>query len=363
DESSDVEELDIAKDAPLAVVVLEIEASWEAAGSISAKEKLKLDHFVVRLELSKRPDSTRNATAHSKAGEGDKPWLFDLCSTGRGWDKDLVVVRGNYDNAKEEDPYQLQRRISNPTPSGRSLMNLRDYINELINSGEEWVNCVFNKLGIKRKRQKKKDSLLRNVPVAPKLSKKRGDEEAQLEEHARATAASMATLYGTDPDKAGRQMKKTMHQAVDNLELARGTEASQVSEIKILKREQGTIREECERRLDAQRYNHTQILQAKLAEKDKVMKEQRETIQGQFDEECETTIRLKTFIEALGRCSDRGVRSRCSSVVLGGGVEEAAAGTVTDKVADATVSNPSTEGTGGVGTEEPVGGDGVATPI
>ncbi|KAF6134912.1 hypothetical protein GIB67_002313 [Kingdonia uniflora] len=185
--------------------------SEEAVGLVSAKEKLRHDRFVVKLELSKRPDSARDAIAPTKAGEGelrskemstiewydivsfylrkailkvdtyhiqcyaDKPWLFDLSSTGRVWDKYLVMVRGNYENAEGEDSYQLLRRIYNPMPSGRSLTNPMNYINEVINSDEEWVNFVFKKLGIKRKRQKKADSLLRNVPVTSKPSKKRGD--------------------------------------------------------------------------------------------------------------------------------------------------------------------------------------------
>ncbi|KAF6134911.1 hypothetical protein GIB67_002312 [Kingdonia uniflora] len=197
--------------------------------------------------------------------------------------------------------------------------------------------------------------------------------EAELEEHARATANSMATLCGTDHEEAGRRMNKTIHQqsdacaqafikaqkvitrhlkeAVDNLELARGIEASLV-------------------------------LQAKLAEKDKAMKELRETFQGKFDEECEITVRLKSFIDALGydpetlqrfsltndHIVEDAVRTEWLKVdvvcaAIGGGVEEAVVRTVTDEVVDAAVSNPSTEGTRGVGVEESVGGDGVATPI
>ncbi|KAF6134189.1 hypothetical protein GIB67_013586 [Kingdonia uniflora] len=162
------------------------------------------------------------------------------------------------------------------------------------------------------------------------------DEElikAKLEEHARAMAALMETLCGTNPDEADRRMNKTMHQA-------------------------------------------------KLDEKDKIIKEQRETFQGQFDEECKTTVKLKTFIEASGydpktlKCFSitndpivedavltEGLEVDVAGVAVEGGVEEAAARTVTDEVADAVVSNPSTEGTGGVGVEESAGGDGVATLI
>ncbi|KAF6158239.1 hypothetical protein GIB67_015033 [Kingdonia uniflora] len=39
--------------------------------------------------------------------------------------------------------------------------------------------------------------------------------EAELEEHARAMAASMAILCGTDPDEAGRWINKTMHRQSD----------------------------------------------------------------------------------------------------------------------------------------------------
>ncbi|KAF6158481.1 hypothetical protein GIB67_022078 [Kingdonia uniflora] len=101
-------------------------------------------------------------------------------------------------------------------------------------------------------------------------------------------------------------------------------------------REQLTIRFEYERRLEAQRYNHTQVLESKLAEKDKAMKEQRETFQWQFDDEFNTTAPA---------------------------LEEATAGTITYEVADAAGSNLSAEDIGGVGAEKPIGGDGVATPV
>ncbi|KAF6150699.1 hypothetical protein GIB67_020782 [Kingdonia uniflora] len=43
----------------------------------------------------------------------EKPWLFDLCSTGRGCDKNLVVVKGNYEYADGEVDLALTNRLYN----------------------------------------------------------------------------------------------------------------------------------------------------------------------------------------------------------------------------------------------------------
>ncbi|KAF6135435.1 hypothetical protein GIB67_027309, partial [Kingdonia uniflora] len=284
DEGSNVEELDIVKNSPLAVVVPEIGPSsksrrkaWvtkerdgemegeerrgheeEAAGSVSAKKKQRLDRFMAKLELS-------------KVG-------VILYAVGSGY-----TFR-----SKPREGFMAFR-------------------------GQIWLRM----------------QLLLQRLVKEDMDKELTEDE--LDEHARATVALMATLCGTDPDEAGRRMNKTMHQ---------------------------------------------------LAEKDKAMKEHRETFQGQFDKECETTVRLKMFIEALGydpktlKCFSttndpiaediiqiEGFKVDVAGIVVGGSVKEVAAGIVTDEVTDAAVWSPSTEGTGGIGIEELVGGDGVATPI
>ncbi|KAF6166906.1 hypothetical protein GIB67_020135 [Kingdonia uniflora] len=51
-------------------------------------------------------------------------------------------------------------------PANNRLKHPRTYIDVLINESEDWVNKVFRKLGIVRKRRKKMDTLLRDVPVA-----------------------------------------------------------------------------------------------------------------------------------------------------------------------------------------------------
>ncbi|KAF6159373.1 hypothetical protein GIB67_032144 [Kingdonia uniflora] len=120
----------------------------------------------------------------------------------------------------------------------------------------------------------------------------------------------------------------------------------------------------------------------KLAGKEKARKEQRETFQGKFDDECANDVRLKIFIEEMGydhktlKCfptardpiakdvvQTRGLEMDIAGAAVGGGVEEATAGTETDEVGNATVSNPSTKGTRGLGVDEQAGGDGVATLI
>ncbi|KAF6175695.1 hypothetical protein GIB67_022697, partial [Kingdonia uniflora] len=70
--------------------------------------------------------------------------------------------------------------------------------------------------------------------------------EAEQEEQALAVAASMVKLYGDDPDKASRQMKRSMYQ-----------------------RDLTAINDSFEKKLEGQRFNHEQVLRSKLAEKEK----------------------------------------------------------------------------------------------
>ncbi|KAF6148265.1 hypothetical protein GIB67_012040 [Kingdonia uniflora] len=162
--------------------------------------------------------------------------------------------------------------------------------------------------------------------------------EAKLEEHARVTAASMAMLCGTNPDKVGRRMNKTMHQ----------------------------------------------MLGCKLLSRRKSESRGLSEMNARGDSKLSVTIihRLKTFIEALGydlktlKCfsttndpivedgvQTEGLEIDVAGVAAGGGVKEAAAGTGTDKVTDVVVLKSSTKGTGSIRAKELIGGDYVATSI
>ncbi|KAF6153159.1 hypothetical protein GIB67_031113 [Kingdonia uniflora] len=357
--------------------------SRKEARPASPQEKARLDRFMAKHELSKGTDLIRDAAAPSKAGERE-----------REWDKDFVVVKGNYENTEGEEEYKLQHRV---------LTNPKRYIDELIDHDEAWVNWVFGKLGIVRKRRKKTDTLLRNVPVAARPTNKRREEGAskraeemkkgrlirkssyvrrewrggpgavqqsvpeaipevskqaskgkgkavaealavhvtqdELEEQARATAASMVTLCGNDPDEAGKQMNKALYQ----------------------------IRAECAREIEASVANNNQIrnfLELKLAEKE-VLEEQRVAFEAQYDEECYTTTFLKNFLDSLGynlRTFQRFPSTKESAVedaVQSVGIEvdlASGGGAVVVGSADAVGLNPIVEGTGGVAVEEPVRG-------
>ncbi|KAF6161207.1 hypothetical protein GIB67_021664 [Kingdonia uniflora] len=188
-------------------------------------------------------------------------------------------------------------------------------------------------------------------------------------------------MYQTDTweqafNKAQKVAIRKLKLAVDNLEHSRDL---------------GTIKDECERRLEAQCYNHTGVLEAKVAEKDRVNAKQKKTFQGQFDDECETNVGLKEFIDDLGYgpktfrrlpmnprydpAADDAIRTEGVEVdvagvcaIVGDGaetlvVDRLAVATVTEGVVGADGSNPSTEGAKVIGEEETGGGDGVATPI
>ncbi|KAF6133888.1 hypothetical protein GIB67_040652 [Kingdonia uniflora] len=213
-------------------------------------------------------------------------------------------------------------------------------------------------------------------PESPKDDIEDIDEEltaSEREEQAQAKAALMAKLCGTDPDEASRQMKsmyqtdawahafnkaqkvaiRKLKQEDDNLELARETEASLALEIGISKRDQGTIRDECERRLEAQW----------LKEFHNDLGYDPETLQRlpmnlRYDPVADDVI----WTEGA-EVDVAGVGAR-----LGDGAETPvididAAVTVTEGVVGAAGSNPSTKGAGVDGEEETVGGDGEATPI
>ncbi|KAF6169629.1 hypothetical protein GIB67_004021 [Kingdonia uniflora] len=239
----------------------------------------------------------------------------------------------------------------------------------------------------KTSRKRSREQVADDVDEADKARR-----EAELKEQARATAASMVTLCGNDPDEAGKQMNKALHQDVhvwpqafvkaqkvtnkqlkqarDNLELARGTTMSLETEINVLKREKLNIRVESARELKVERADY----------------------QAQYDEECETTTRLKNLIDSLGinpetfepfpSTEERtvedvtqlvGVEVDLAAKVAGRRVVDSVAevhgvgggsgksGTVIDGTADASGVNPTIKGTGGVVVGEY--GDNMANPL
>ncbi|KAF6145196.1 hypothetical protein GIB67_041391 [Kingdonia uniflora] len=293
----------------------------------------------------------------------DKPRLFDLYSTGRGWDTDLDAVRGNYVNVEGEDAYKLQHKIYNPKPGMRNLQNPQRYIDDLIDSDEEWIKWLSKKRGdegsLRRVKEMEKVRLTRKVnyvrrrqqtapvpevvhEVSKQASKHRelGDDdaedvdeaptEAELEEHARVTAASMVILCANNPDEALRCWSRS------------------------------------------------------LLRRRKEMAEQRETFQGKFNDECATSTRLKIFIEDLGYDpltlkyfpapegpSVEGVvqAKKMDADPAGGGVGEAlvskdvAVFAIVDGASDPLGPNLNVEGAEGVTAAETVGGGNVATHV
>ncbi|KAF6146559.1 hypothetical protein GIB67_008845, partial [Kingdonia uniflora] len=251
----------------------------------------------------------------------DKPWLFDLCSTGRGWDKYLVIVQGSYENVKGDDPYRLQHKVYNPSPTIRSWANLSDYIDALINLDEEV--------------QQPKVTHHKRCRALGEDDAKDVEEEltaSEWEEPARAKAASMAELCDTDPNKASMRMKKSMYQ----------TDAW------------------------AQTFNKAQ----KVAIRQLKLKEFIDNLG--YDPDAFQRLPMNLWYDTITDDAVRAEGAEVDVAGVGARVGDGAETPVVDRVADATVtegvvgadgSNPSTEGTAVIGDEETGGGNGMATPI
>ncbi|KAF6151290.1 hypothetical protein GIB67_020612 [Kingdonia uniflora] len=303
DEGSNVEELVIAKDIPLAVVIL------EAGGSSSRYRKEVATEDSGEEEMEGGQKKKGKGQAEPSGGERGEGEQSDRSEDSTESDK----ANGYIFQLKPPEgimAYRGQIRLEMRLP-------LRRLVKEMLNFWEVTQVQMNGNLYemMKRKRQKKTDSLLRSIPITSKPSKKRGGKgvlkfvegieeenlarkaergkgkvvpnsprvlqtkvtqcrrcralgdddaedvgkdmtEAEREEQALAMAASMVELCGDDPDESSRQMKWSMYQgdawaqsfnmavkvlmrkiqeAVDSLELARGTEASVVSENKTLK--------------------------------------------------------------------------------------------------------------------------------
>ncbi|KAF6174385.1 hypothetical protein GIB67_034142 [Kingdonia uniflora] len=222
DEGSDIEELVIAKNIPLAVVVPETGGSNsgrrkivvteggkrgegeqsdrdedstesdEATGSVPDREKQRLDRFVAKHGLSKVGVILYSAGSEysfkSKPREGimayrgqirlgmQLPFRRLVKEVLNFWEIAPVQMNRNfYEMMKEGESECGHKPHPVPCPQNRTWANPRDYIDALIDS-DEWVNSVFKSLGIKTKRQKKTNSQLRNIPITSKPSKKRGGE-------------------------------------------------------------------------------------------------------------------------------------------------------------------------------------------
>ncbi|KAF6156916.1 hypothetical protein GIB67_039677 [Kingdonia uniflora] len=82
---------------------------------------------------------------------------------------------GNY-GFQGEDSFRnttTSLKADKAEPTNNGLKHPETYIDDLINESEDWVNKVFWKLGIVRKRYKKIDTLLRDEPVATGPSRRR----------------------------------------------------------------------------------------------------------------------------------------------------------------------------------------------
>ncbi|KAF6158089.1 hypothetical protein GIB67_014883 [Kingdonia uniflora] len=348
DEGNDVEELVIIKDISLAVVVLEIGAS----NSRHRKTVVTKDSGAEEME---RGESERR----------------------EGWVEPLGDKRGEGEPSDHsEDSTESDEAIGSVSAREKQRLD-RFMVKFELSKAEKGKGKVFPESPWA---QQPKVTHRKRRRALGKDDAKDVDKEltvSEWEEQARDKDASMAELCSTDQDKALIRMKKSMYQidswvqalnkaqkvvirqlkqAADKLALARGTDASLLSEIGILKQDLGTIRDECERRLEAQRYTHTQVLEVKVAEKDWVIVKQKETFQGQFDKECVTNVRLKEFIEDLGydpetfQCLPMNLRygpvaddvvrtewAEVNVVGVGTGVEDGAETLMVHKVAATTI--------------------------
>ncbi|KAF6135575.1 hypothetical protein GIB67_015428, partial [Kingdonia uniflora] len=248
-------------------------------------------------------------------------------------------------------------------PKNSSWNNPRNYIETFLEASEDWVNSVFESLGIKRQRRKKADSLLRSVPVTLKPSKrKRGEVGKQ---------ALTVELCEDDPDEASKEIKRHMfqteawvrsfnkaiksvngklRQAVKSLDLSRGTEVSLLSEVKKLKQDLGVITDLFDERLELQWARLKKFIEDKGYDPDtlKPYPVTPELVDGGDLQMKEADV----VDEAAGG--------------TGGGVDTSVVGVTSGGTVDGMVIeglNPSTEVIVGIGVGGPVDEEGVTAPI
>ncbi|KAF6145553.1 hypothetical protein GIB67_037586 [Kingdonia uniflora] len=179
--------------------------------------------------------------------------------------------------------------------------NLRNYIGAFLDSREEWVNSIFEFLGIKRKRKKKTDSLVRNEPITPKPTKKRRGEGGSK------VSNDMGENDLTRTVQYVRKAKRALKQATPVPEVA--SDASRLRRRQHKRHRahgEDDAADEDEEMTEAERQDQaiTKIASmAKLcdADPDEALKKMKKTIyQAQFDGECRVIVRLKKFIEYKG---------------------------------------------------------------
>ncbi|KAF6162968.1 hypothetical protein GIB67_021117 [Kingdonia uniflora] len=146
--------------------------------------------------------------------------------------------------------------------------------------------------------------------------------EAERQAYAVAKCASMVELCEYEPDEALKEIKRSMfqqtdawaesnkkaiksakgklRQAIKSLDLVRGTEASLVSEVKVLKQDLEAITSSFNERLEHQRSKQERVWAAKLAVKEREKAEYEVSYLVQFDNEYKVNVRVKEFIEEKG---------------------------------------------------------------
>ncbi|KAF6139203.1 hypothetical protein GIB67_040350 [Kingdonia uniflora] len=153
----------------------------------------------------------------------------------------------------------------------------------------------------------------------------------------------MVELCEDDPHEASKEMKRSMFQAIESLDLVRGTEASLISEVKVLKRDLEVITKSFDERLEHQRFKQERVWVAKLTAKEREKVEQK-------IQEGDTDV--------IGG-ADGGTGGGEEASVI----EVISAGTMDCLAVDGAGSKLSTGGSKSVGTVGPVGEKDAALPI
>ncbi|KAF6143304.1 hypothetical protein GIB67_039087 [Kingdonia uniflora] len=197
--------------------------------------------------------------------------------------------------------------------TNNGLKHPRTYIDDLINESEDWVNKVFQKLGIVTERWKKMDTLLRDVPVPTGLSRRRKEVGSSVE------VGDMD--YNNLPQKLSfvtkarrgvpisnqlsvpKAISKRSKEARDGSKLMKGTILSQETRIRELERELLHIHSKAARKnwaVVASCDAKVAVLEAKVASHDEQLRNNHAQFQAMYDQEYEVTSTLKRFVDGLG---------------------------------------------------------------
>ncbi|KAF6175671.1 hypothetical protein GIB67_022673 [Kingdonia uniflora] len=291
------------------------------------------------------------------------------------------------DEVLEESPVAMVEGMQHALAIGFTKMsvkdigtwaNPRDYIDSLIDSDEEWVNSVFKKLGIKRKRQKKIDSLLQNVPVTPKSTKKKkrgGEGASKVVEGMEGEKLARQVKYvlkrqrapkqaATAPEVACDALRQRSKQVSTQAEIRKGKvfpESSRVQQPKVAHHKRRMILGE-----DDSEDMDEELTMSEWEEQARAKAASMAELCGTDPDEALRQMKKNPATDDAAQTDgvEGDVAAAGSGGVVGTSVvEDIVVRTATDVIVNGAGLNPSTEGTGGVSIEEPVGGDGVATPI